>query len=95
MDSIWFAVKNSPTIRLSAEGDSVGSLGYPGSGGWTDTITSVETEIALNETGLHFAVEVRSPGSRSARFRLPWELLVLRYPKFVPRRPVIEPSTDA
>lgn len=95
MDSIWFATKNSPTVRLSAEGDSVGSLDYPGSGGWTDKITSVETEIMLNESGLHFAVEVRSPKSQSVCFRLPWELLVLRYPKFIPRRLVSEPSTSA
>ena len=92
MDSIWFAVKNSPTIRLSAEGDAVGSLEYPGSGGWIDKITAVDTEITLNDSGLHFAVEVRSPKIRSVCFRLPWELLVLRYPKFIPRRPVSDPG---
>ncbi len=83
MDAIWFATRNSPTVKRLDEGECVGTLTGGGSDGWIEKITSVETEISLNETGLHFAIDIRAPRTSLMKFYLPWELLILRYPKFL------------
>lgn len=86
MDAICFATRNSSTICRLDEGECVGTLDYPSSDGHWDKIKSVKTEISLKDTGLHFSISINLPKRQSINFYLPWELLILRYPKFI-RKP--------
>ena len=89
MASIRFSLLNCPAIRLTAEGDCVGDLQYAGPDGWMSNLIQWTADIRRDEVGLHFAVEARSAeASRTLSFRLPWELLILRYPGFLPRSPL-------
>ncbi|MCP1471369.1 hypothetical protein J3E64_003076 [Sphingobium sp. OAS761] len=88
MASIRFALLNNPAMRLNAEGDCVGNLQYGGPDGWMTNITRWMADIRRDETGLHFDVEAHSSEApRRLTFRLPWEMLILRYPGFLPHQP--------
>ncbi len=83
MDAICFAINNSSSIRRLDEGECVGALHYSGSDGSISNIKSVGTNISLTENGLEFCIEVNVPKRNPISFYLPWELLILRYPKFI------------
>lgn len=88
MASFRFALRSNPSLRLTAAGDQAGYLHYGGPEGEIINVTCWTADIKRDEVGLHFDIEALSARTPLRLvFRLPWEMLILRYPGFLPPPP--------